>query len=164
MFVNGLGRNEQSLQRTFHGCFLLRLAKRFQGRLFRNRRIRNHNYMWQLCLLTHREKWAILIEKNRHLVGSTYERFCIFFLKTDWKVSDTGSAHCASSFFWPLYSVSFRISHYSLKYILVTFKNLYAIFQWNIKTFKLLLTFLLKLEAWYGSRVDTRDDMENFMS
>jgi len=37
MFVNGSGRNEQSLQRTFHRCFLsyqvsVHLAKRFQRR------------------------------------------------------------------------------------------------------------------------------------
>ena len=38
---------------------------------------------------------------NRNLVGSTYGRFCIKFpqtVKARWKVSDTGSAHQASSY------------------------------------------------------------------
>ena len=47
IFVNGSGRNEQSLQRTFHRCFLpslYHLAKRFQRKsCFRNGPIRNKN-------------------------------------------------------------------------------------------------------------------------
>ena len=36
-------------------------------------------------------------QMNRNLVGSTYGRFCIKFPPTEWKVSDTGSGHWASS-------------------------------------------------------------------
>ena len=54
IFVNGSVWNEQSLQRTFHRCFLpslVHLAKRFQRRrIFRNRPIRNKNCLWRPCL------------------------------------------------------------------------------------------------------------------
>jgi hypothetical protein len=41
--------------------------------------------------------WNCFAKMNRYLVGSTYGRFCIKFLKAEWKVNDTGSAHWASS-------------------------------------------------------------------
>ena len=44
MFVNGLGRNEQSLQRTIHRCFLPSFSSFGQAvseEIFRNRSIRN---------------------------------------------------------------------------------------------------------------------------
>jgi hypothetical protein len=44
--------------------------------------------------------WNCFAKMNRYLVGTTYGRFCIKFLKAEWKVSDTGSAHWASSFKW----------------------------------------------------------------
>jgi hypothetical protein len=54
MFVNGLGQNEQSQQRTFHRYFLLSLvslAKRYQWRK-KNHPIRYKNRLWRPCLLT----------------------------------------------------------------------------------------------------------------
>ena len=55
MFVNGSGRNEQSLQRNFHRCFLLSFGSFRQAvseeKIFRNRPIRNKNCLWQPCLL-----------------------------------------------------------------------------------------------------------------
>ena len=62
MFVNRSGRNEQSLQRTFHWCFLPSFGSFGQAvseKIFRNRKIRKKNCMWQPCLLM---KWAISIE------------------------------------------------------------------------------------------------------
>ena len=60
IFVNGLGRNEPSQQRTFHRCILLSLvslAKRFQWRrFFRNRPIRNKNCLWRPCLFMDRDE------------------------------------------------------------------------------------------------------------
>jgi hypothetical protein len=55
MFVNGSGQNEQSLQRTFHRCFLPSFGsfgKAFsEEKIFLNRPIRNKNCLWQPCLL-----------------------------------------------------------------------------------------------------------------
>ena len=66
-FVNGSVRNEQSLQRTFHRCFLpslIHLAKRFQRRIFRNRPIRNKNCLWRPCLSIDRDEMS---NRNRGL-------------------------------------------------------------------------------------------------
>ena len=55
MFVNGSGQNEQSLQRTFHGCFLPNFGSFgkavSEDKIFRNQPIRNKNCLWQLYLL-----------------------------------------------------------------------------------------------------------------
>jgi hypothetical protein len=55
MFVNGSGRNEQSLQRTFHRCFLPSFGSFGQAvsdeKIFKNRPIRNKNGLWLPCLL-----------------------------------------------------------------------------------------------------------------
>ena len=55
MFVNGTGRNEQFLQRTFHRCFLPSFGPFGQAvseeKIYRNRPIRNKNCLWQPCLL-----------------------------------------------------------------------------------------------------------------
>ena len=55
MFVIGLGRNEQSLQKTFHRCFLLSFGSFgktvSEEKIFRNRPIRNKNCLCQPCLL-----------------------------------------------------------------------------------------------------------------
>ena len=55
MFVNGSGRNEQSLQRTFHRCFLPSFGSFGQAvseeKIFFNRPIRNKNCLWRPCLL-----------------------------------------------------------------------------------------------------------------
>ena len=54
MFVNGSGRNEQSLQRTSHKCFLPSFGSFGQAvskKIFRNRPIRNKYCQWWPCLL-----------------------------------------------------------------------------------------------------------------
>ena len=59
MFVNGSGRNEQSLQRTFHRCFLPSFGSFGQAvseKIFKNRPIRNKNCLWRPCLLMDRDK------------------------------------------------------------------------------------------------------------
>ena len=63
MFVNGSGQNEQSLQRTFHRCFLLSFRSFGQAvseKIFRNRPIRNKNCLWRPCLLMDRNKMSTL--------------------------------------------------------------------------------------------------------
>jgi hypothetical protein len=54
MFVNGSGRNEQLLQRTFHRCFLPSLGSFGQAvseeKILKNRPIGKKNCLWQPCL------------------------------------------------------------------------------------------------------------------
>ena len=60
MFVNGSGRNEQSLQRTCHRCFLPSFGSFGQvdseEKIFFNLPIRNKNCLWRPCLLMDRDK------------------------------------------------------------------------------------------------------------
>ena len=53
--VNGSGRNEQSLQRIFHRCFLPSFGSFSKAvseeKIFRNRPIRNKYCLWRPCLL-----------------------------------------------------------------------------------------------------------------
>jgi hypothetical protein len=55
MFVNGWGQNEQSLQRTFHRCFLPSFGSFghavSEEKIFLNRPIRNKNWLWWPCLM-----------------------------------------------------------------------------------------------------------------
>ena len=64
MFVNGSGRNEQSLQRTFHRCFLPSFGLFGQAvseeKIFRNRPIRNKNCLWWPCLLMDQDTMSTL--------------------------------------------------------------------------------------------------------
>jgi hypothetical protein len=64
MFVKGSGRNEQSLQRTFHRCFLPSFGSFGQAvseeKIFFNRPIRNKSCLWQPCLLMDRDKMSKL--------------------------------------------------------------------------------------------------------
>ena len=64
MFVNGSGRNEQSLQRTFHRCFLPSFGSFGQAvskeKILKNRPIRNKNCLWRPCLLMNRDKMSKL--------------------------------------------------------------------------------------------------------
>ena len=65
MFVNGSGQNEQSLQRTFHGCFLPSFgsfgkAVSEEKIFFRNQPIRNKNCLWRPCLLMDRDEMSNL--------------------------------------------------------------------------------------------------------
>ena len=64
MFVNRSGRNEQSLQRTFHRCFLLSFGSFYQSvseeKIFKNRPIRNKNCLWQPCLQVDQDEMSNL--------------------------------------------------------------------------------------------------------
>ena len=64
MFVNQSGQNEQSLQRTFHRCFLPSFGSFGQAvseeKTFKNRSISNKNCLWRPCLLMDRDKMCNL--------------------------------------------------------------------------------------------------------
>jgi hypothetical protein len=64
MFVNGSGRNEQSLQKTFHRCFLPSFGSFGQAvsekTIKKNRPIRNKNCLWRPCLLMDQNEMSIL--------------------------------------------------------------------------------------------------------
>ena len=64
MFVNGLGRNEQSLQRTCHRCFLPSFRSFgiavTEEKIFKNQPIRNKNCLWWPCLLMDQDKMSNL--------------------------------------------------------------------------------------------------------
>ena len=57
-----MGQNEQSLQRTFHRCFLPSFGSFghvvSEKKIFRNRPIRNKNCLWRPCLLMDRDKMS----------------------------------------------------------------------------------------------------------
>ena len=58
------GRNEQSLQKTFHRCFLPSFGSFGQAvseeKILKNRPIRNKNCLWWPCLLMDRDKMSNL--------------------------------------------------------------------------------------------------------
>ena len=62
MFVNGSGRNEQSLLRTFHRCFLPSFGSFGQTvpeeKNLKNQPIRNKSRLWRSCLLTDRDEMS----------------------------------------------------------------------------------------------------------
>ena len=62
MFVNGSRRNEQSLYRTYHRCFLPCFGSFghavSEEKIFKNRPIRNKNCLWQPCLLMDRDEMS----------------------------------------------------------------------------------------------------------
>ena len=64
MFANESGRNEQSLQKTFHRCFLPSFGSFgkvvSEEKILRNPPIRNKNCLWRPCLLTNRDEMSIL--------------------------------------------------------------------------------------------------------
>ena len=64
MFVNGSKRNEQSLQMTFHRCFLPSFDSFGKAvseeKIFRNRPIRNKNCLWWPCLLMDQDEMSNL--------------------------------------------------------------------------------------------------------
>ena len=70
MFVNGSGQNEQSLQRTFHRCFLPSFGSFgkavSQDKIFRNRPIRNKNCLWQPYLLMDQDEMSNLYRGPFH--------------------------------------------------------------------------------------------------
>ena len=64
MFVNGSRRNEHSLQRTAHRCFLPSFGSFGQAvseeKNLKNQPIRNKNCLWWPCLLTDRDEMSNL--------------------------------------------------------------------------------------------------------
>ena len=70
MFVKGSGQNEQSLQRTFHRCFLSSFGSFghvvSEEKVFRNRPIRNKNRLWQPCLLMELERNEYSLQRTAH--------------------------------------------------------------------------------------------------
>jgi hypothetical protein len=60
MFVNGLGQNVQSLERTAHSCFLPSFDSFGQTvseeKNFKNQPIRNKSRLWRSCLLMDRDE------------------------------------------------------------------------------------------------------------
>ena len=64
MFVTGSGRNEQSLQRTFHRCFLPSFGSFGQAvsqtKILKNRPIRHKNCLWRPCLLMDQDEMSNL--------------------------------------------------------------------------------------------------------
>ena len=64
MLVNGSGRNEQPLWRTFHRFFLLSFGSFGKAvseeKIFRNRPIRNKNRLRWPCLFPNRDKMSNL--------------------------------------------------------------------------------------------------------
>ena len=84
MFVNGWGRNEQSLQRTFHRCFLPNFGSFghvvSEEKIFRNRPIRNKNCLWRQCLPMDCNEMSILyrgqpIDASYHVSDHLAKRF-----------------------------------------------------------------------------------------
>ena len=64
MFVNGLGQNVQSLERTAHRCFLPSFGSFGQAvseeKNLKNQPIRNKSRLWRSCLLTDRDEMCNL--------------------------------------------------------------------------------------------------------
>ena len=75
IFVNGSGRNEQSLQRTCHRCFLPSFGSFglavSEENILKNRPIRNKNCLWQPCLLMDRDKISSL--QRGPSINSSYQ-------------------------------------------------------------------------------------------
>jgi hypothetical protein len=62
IFVNGSGQNQQSLQKTFHRCFLPGFGSFGQTvseeKNLKNQPMRNKNRLWRPCLLTDRNRMS----------------------------------------------------------------------------------------------------------
>ena len=75
MFVNRSGQNEQSLQRTFHRCFLPSFGSFGQAvseeKIKKNQPIRNKNCLWRPYLLLDREKMCNL--KRGPSIDASYQ-------------------------------------------------------------------------------------------
>ena len=71
IFFNGSGRNEQSIQRTRHRCFLQSFGSFGQAvsekKIFRNRPIRKKNCLWWPCQLMD-------LDENEHSLQRTAHR------------------------------------------------------------------------------------------
>ena len=102
MFVSGSGRNEQSLQRTFHRYFLPSFGSFDQvvseEKIFLNRPIRNKNCLWWPCLLMDRDKISNLqrgpsIDASYQVSLPLVEGFQMRRLKCE-KLTDDKSSRC----------------------------------------------------------------------
>jgi hypothetical protein len=76
VFVNGLGQNEQSIERTFHRCFLPSVGSFGQAVteekiFFRNQPIRNKNCLWWPCLIPDRDEMSNLY--TGHVIDASYQ-------------------------------------------------------------------------------------------
>ena len=86
IFVNGLARNEQSLQRTFHRCFLPSFGSFCQAvseeKILKNRPIGNKNCLWRPWLLMDRDEMSNLYRgtsidaayQDSSLLGEEFQR------------------------------------------------------------------------------------------
>ena len=76
MFVNRLGQNEQSLQMTFHTCFLPSFGSLghvvSEEKIFRNRPIRNKNHLWWPCLLMDRDEMSNFTENLPQMLPTKF--------------------------------------------------------------------------------------------
>ena len=106
IFINGSGRNEQSLQWTFHRCFLPSFGSFgyavSEEKIFLNRPIRNKNYLWRPCLLMDRDKMSNLYrgpsiyvsyQVSVHMIEGFQRRILKCEKLTD-ETTDAKSSHC----------------------------------------------------------------------
>ena len=110
MFINGSGQNVQSLQRTFHRCFLQSFRSFGQAvseeKIFLNRPIKNKNCLWWPCLLPDQDQKCNLYrglsidasyQVSVHLAKWFQRRRLKCEKLTDdgrWTPSDGKSSHC----------------------------------------------------------------------
>ena len=75
MFVNRSRQNEHSLQRTFYRSFIPSFGSFdyavSEDKSFKNRPIRNNNYLWRPCLLMDRDKMSNLYRGRS--IGAAYQ-------------------------------------------------------------------------------------------
>ena len=102
MFVTRSGRNEHSLQITFHRCFLPSFDSFGQvvseEKILLNWPIRNKNCLWRPCLLMDRDEMSILyrgpsIDASYQVSVHLAEGFQRRRLKCE-KLTDGKSSHC----------------------------------------------------------------------
>ena len=83
MFVNQSGQNEQSLQRTFHRCFLPSFGSSglavSEEKFFLNQPYRNKNCLWWSCLLMDRDKMCNL--QRGPSIDASYTKFQFIWLR-----------------------------------------------------------------------------------
>ena len=89
MFANGSGRNEESLQRTFHRCFLPSFGSFGQAvseeKIFKNRPIRNKNCLWWPFLLMDGNEMITLF--SVHLAKRLQRNFFLIISQSETRVS-----------------------------------------------------------------------------
>ena len=101
MFVNGSGRNKQSLQRTCHRCLLPSFGSFGQvvsEEMFKYRPIRNKYCLWQPCLLMNQYKMSRTIDASYkvslHLAEGFQRRLKCEKLTDDRRQPMAKSSHC----------------------------------------------------------------------